>query len=478
MRDLCDVTLVAIDTVNHALALRALELSRRELRFARTLWLTDRVPAALAVPADVDVGTIEQLSSREAYSQFVLKRLLPFVTTTHVLLVQWDGYVANAEAWDAAFLACDYIGARWFWQPPGFRVGNGGFSLRSRRLLAALQDPRIILEDAEDLTIGHAFRPLLESEFAIRFADEALADRFAFEAAYPVGRPFGFHGLFNFARVVDDAELASLATTFTDAIARSPQMIQLVRNAIAAGHWRAAVALAERRVAASPADADAVALLAQAQSGAAHTPVASRNEPCPCGSGRRYKHCHGTAAPAARSPALPAEALAQRALDDHRRGDVVAAERGYRAALEAAPAQPHAMHYLGVIAYQRGEAAEALPLIMRSVDLLPAEPEFHNNAGLVLAALGRNDEAAAAHRRALAIDPRHAAAWSNLGLALSAGNALPAAIDAFSRAVAIAPDYGEAHWNLALALLRQGDFARGFREYEWRLSLPAFRGAP
>jgi len=486
MRDLSDVTLACVDTANHALAIRALDRSRQHLRFGRVLFLTDRIPAGIALPAGVDVETIDSLPSREAYSEFVLKNLLPFVRTTYALLIQWDGYVVNPEAWDPAFLACDFIGARWFWQPEGFRVGNGGFSLRSRRLLEALQDPRIVLKEVEDLTIGHTFRPLLEAEHAIRFADEALADRFAFEAAYPIGRPFGFHGLFNFARVVDDAELAMLAASFGERIARSPQLRQLVRNAIAAGKWRAAVALAERRLAALPGDAEAAALVAHAKDGAARAPAAGRNDPCPCGSGKRYKHCHGAVVPTAPANADPsassatrlADAVAQRALDAHRRGDLETAERGYRSALHASPEQPHALHYLGVLAYQRGAFRDALPLATRGAELLPTEPEFHNNVGLVLAALGRDEDAASAYRRALALNPAHAAAWSNLGLALSATNALDEAIDAFGRAISLAPSYGEAHWNLALALLRKGDYARGWHEYEWRLELPAFRGAP
>jgi preprotein translocase subunit SecA len=24
-----------------------------------------------------------------------------------------------------------------------------------------------------------------------------------------------------------------------------------------------------------------------------HTPKVGRNDPCPCGSGKKYKHCHG-----------------------------------------------------------------------------------------------------------------------------------------------------------------------------------------
>jgi len=469
-----DVTLIAVDTANHALALRALQRSREQLQFARTLFLTDRIPDGVTLPDGIDVRTIAPLASRDTYSALMLKALLPHVETSHALIVQWDGYVVNAKAWETAFLDCDYIGARWFWQPPGFRVGNGGFSLRSRRLLVALQDPRVVLADAEDLTIGHAFRPLLEREHRIRFADEDTAERFAFEAAHPIGLPFGFHGLFNFARVVPAAELEALAASFAPAIAGSPQMAQLVRNAMAAGMWRPAVALAQRRAAALPDDPASTALLQQAQAGAASAPAASRNDPCPCGSGKRYKHCHGaTGAVAVAAPS--AHALVDTALAAHRRGDLDAAERGYRAALTLEPDAPLAVHYLGVVAYQRGQPADALPLLERAVALVPGEPEFHNNLGLVLAALDRHADAIGAYRRALVLRPAHAIAWSNLGLALTASGQLDDAIDALSRAIALAPDYGEAHWNLGLALLRSGQFGRGWPEYEWRLALPAFQ---
>jgi len=474
MTALPDVTLIAVDTANHALALRALQRSREQLQFARTLILTDRIPAGVELPGGIDVRTIAPLASRDAYSALMLKALLPHVETSHALIVQWDGYVVNAQAWDPAFLDCDYVGARWFWQPAGFRVGNGGFSLRSRRLLVALQDPRVVLTGAEDLTIGHAFRPLLEREHGIRFADEETAERFAFEAAHPIGRPFGFHGLFNFARVVPAAELETLAASFSPAIAGSPQMAQLIRNAMAAGMWRPAVALAQRRVAVVPDDPVSMALLQQAQAGAASAPVAARNDPCPCGSGKRYKHCHG-ATGAVATPAASARALVDAALAAHRRGDLDAAERSYRAALALEPDAPLAVHYLGVVAHQRGRPADALPLLERAVALVPGEPEFHNNLGLVLAALDRPADAIAAYRHALALRPAHAVAWSNLGLALTASGQLDDAIDALTRAVALAPDYGEAHWNLGLARLRSGDFARGWPEYEWRLALPAFR---
>src|SRR5437667_12420981 len=109
---------------------------------------------------------------------------------------------------------------------------------------------------------------MLEREHAIRFADEALADRFSFEAAYPVGTPFGFHGLFNFCRTVPPPEIAILAPSFSDAIARSMQLLQLLRNCIALGQWDAAHAVALRMLAATPDPAQAAASLDRAQRGA------------------------------------------------------------------------------------------------------------------------------------------------------------------------------------------------------------------
>ena len=412
----------------------------------------------------------------------MLKSLARHVDTPHVLLIQWDGYVVNPAAFDPAFLDCDYIGAKWYWCEDGMRVGNGGFSLRSRKLLAALQDPRIEPVGAEDIAIGRTHRRLLEHEFGIRYASEALADRFAFEAAYPVGLPFGFHGLYNFCRVVPPAELAALAAGVSDAIARSIQLGQLLRNCIALGQWDAAAALARRRLAAMPGNAEATAALARAEAGLASGPAVGRNDPCPCGSGKRYKQCHGAlgAAPLnvsqAPAPAPSADALAKQGLAAHQRGDLDAAERAYRAALANEREHPLALHYLGVIHHQRGRHEDALPLLERAAVLVAGEPEFHNNLGLVLAALDRDDDAIDAYRRALARKPDHATAWNNLGLAYQAMNRLPDAVAAFRRALALTPAFAQAHWNLALALLAQGDHVEGFREYEWRLRLAELGG--
>lgn len=475
MIELPDVTLCCIDSANHRLALRALERSRRGIRFGRTLFLTSGLSEAIVVPDDIELVPIPSIASRDAYSQFVLKSLGSYISTGHVLLVQWDGHVINPESWDERFLDWDYIGAQWFWHKDGMKVGNGGFSLRSRRLLAAVDDPRITLSPngAEDETICRRFRPLLEGEYGIRFAPESVADRFSFEAAYPTGRPFGFHGLYNFCRVLGEDEIVSLVDSFSDPIAVSPQLDQLLRNCLALQQWKAASAIARRILASQPTNLELQQLLRQANAGATQSPVRNRNDPCPCGSGKRYKHCHGTMGPiAATSPPPSPDDLVGRGMQAHQRGDLASAEQAYRAALEINPQHPYALHYLGVIRYQSERISEALPLLEQAVALVPHESEFHNNLGLALLASDRSVEAIAAHREALRLAPGNLTAANNLGLALQEANDLPGAIAAYRQALAGAAEFARAHWNLGLALLANGEFEEGWREYEWRLAIP------
>lgn len=488
MIELPEITLIAADTANHALAARALARSTAGIRFARAVWLTDAIPPGVDVPSGIEVLTIPPIDSRAGYSRLVLKGLAPYVATSHVLLVQWDGFVLHPDAWDPRFLECDYLGARWFWHTDGMDVGNGGFSLRSRRLIDALADPRIDGDAAEDELIARTFRPLLERDHGIRFGTAPMAERFSFEVAALPARTFGFHGLYNFPRVMKQHELAPLVAQLSDEVTRSPQCLQLLRNARALSQWQVVRALAQRMLATSPADAEVEAALGEAVARDRPHAAVGRNDPCPCGSGRRFKHCHGSAtsgpeavsvpaaAAASTAPVVDVERLTRRGLDAHRRGEIDAAVRDYRAALALDPGANTATHYLGVAHYQRGNLGDALPLVERSLEIAPHEAEFYNNAGLLYAALDRFDDAVAAHRSALAARDDHVAAWNNLGLALAQRNELDDAIDAYRHALALEPGFAEARWNLALALLARGDYAEGWREYDARLGLDALAG--
>ena len=89
-------------------------------------------------------------------------------------------------------------------------VGNGGFSLRSRTLLEALQDPQIVASHPEDTAICRTHREYLEREHGIAFAPATVADQFSFEHVEPRGPSFGFHGQINITRFVDDKAIRML----------------------------------------------------------------------------------------------------------------------------------------------------------------------------------------------------------------------------------------------------------------------------
>lgn len=217
--NLATVTLVAVTSVALEATVDALRASMAQARFARALLLSDRPP--LGDHQGIEWRQIEPLTSREAYSCFMLRDLAEHIRTSHVLCIQWDGYVLDGAAWDAAFLEYDYIGAPWPHFTDGHNVGNGGFSLRSRRLLEVSRELPIDPPPLEDIIIGRLYRPQLEQQ-DIRFAPEAVARRFAYERTEATGREFGFHGAFNLVRHVPAAHLLRLLRSLEpDLLARS-----------------------------------------------------------------------------------------------------------------------------------------------------------------------------------------------------------------------------------------------------------------
>jgi tetratricopeptide (TPR) repeat protein len=474
------VTLCCIDCVNHELALAAIGQCVQKCGFARVLFLTDRDFAL----DGLEVVRITPLTSRDDYSRFVIKELAQYVHTEFVLIIQWDGFIVNPSAWTDEFLTYDYIGAKWGWYDDGHTVGNGGFSLRSKRLLDALADTHISEFAAEDLAICRSYRPYLEANHAIRFAPEEVADRFAFEGSYFEQLPFGFHGLFNFWLFFQQPELAAFLEMATPGILGSVQCLQLAKNYAEVQRGDEAAMVLRKILGAHPAYAEAASLLKSVAGSRPGTDATTaieavgRNNPCPCGSGKRYKECHGAlgqATPASGTSHAPESTIAAvlaRALAVHQQGDLFVAESLYQQALRVEPANAIARHYLGVIAYQQQRFDEARGMLERALVGNERQPDFHNNLGLVLHRLGELDRAIGCFEQARALKPDYVEAHNNLGLALQDEHCYEEALACFDQALALRPEFAEAHWNRALLYLLNGDYDRGWREYEWRLRHP------
>lgn len=193
MQHLSKVTLIAIDCYNYGGAVASLKKSMEQCKFASVKFLTD---IEIEID-DVEVIQIPTISSKEEYSHFCIKELDKYFDTEFVLLTQHDAWVLDGDAWDDDFYNYDYIGAPWLYVD-GRNIGNGGFSLRSKKLQNILsKDFEIRMTSPEDEIIGRLYRNYLEYTYQIKFPTEDVADKFAFELREPTQKTFGFHGYFH-----------------------------------------------------------------------------------------------------------------------------------------------------------------------------------------------------------------------------------------------------------------------------------------
>lgn len=136
----------------------------------------------------------------------------------------------------------------------------------------------------------------------------------------------------------------------------------------------------------------------------------------------------------------------------HRAGRLAEAETRYRAVLDRDAAHVDALHHLGLIALERGDAGRALDLIGRAVRARPEDAILNNNLANARRRLGHRQAARASYRRALAAEPGLPDAWANLGALLAeTGEPVPSIL-AHRRALALDDEIPELHFALALAL--------------------------
>ena len=181
----------------------------------------------------------------------------------------------------------------------------------------------------------------------------------------------------------------------------------------------------------------------------------SRNAPCPCGSGKKYKHCcAGKTAPQAPTPADFNQLAVL-----FKSGRYVELERHTRMLLEQYPEAGLVWKLLCIALQMQGK--DTLLALQKAAKFLPNDAEIHNNLGNVLQAHGQHAEAAASLRRALMLAPDFVEAHANLGNALKDLGQLDAAVASYRRVLKINPNIAELHSNLGAVLheLQQFDEA-------------------
>jgi tetratricopeptide (TPR) repeat protein len=171
-------------------------------------------------------------------------------------------------------------------------------------------------------------------------------------------------------------------------------------------------------------------------------------------------------------------------------------------ALELAPHVPETHYKRGLVLHELGRYHESLADYERTIALDPSYAEVHDSRGTVLKDLHRYEEALASYERAIVLKPDYARAYSNRGNLLATlgrhtaalasydaalsltpedpdvhcnrGNLLgdlgrhEEALASLDRAVSLDADHAQSHFSRAFVHLMLGDFASGWRDFEWR----------
>ena len=179
-----------------------------------------------------------------------------------------------------------------------------------------------------------------------------------------------------------------------------------------------------------------------------------RKDPCPCGSGKRYKHCCGASGGALSPLAQNAEALFRQAHQAHVAGQLDLAVAGYNRALALNPGHSESMHYLGLLALGAGDTGRALALIDQSIRLKPDDADFWSNLALVHETRKDWAGARAAYEKSLALSPKHAEREMRLASTLRQMGETEAAITHYRQSLRLAPAFWPACLDLGSALLK------------------------
>lgn len=186
----------------------------------------------------------------------------------------------------------------------------------------------------------------------------------------------------------------------------------------------------------------------------------ARNDPCPCGSGKKYKQCclasHDQNTTSARTEAVDVAKAMQMAIAHHEAGRLLEADATCKHILETSPNYPDALHLQGMIAYQVGMLDVAEVLLNSAVAFGPKNADAHHNLGIVLMAQDKPDEAQKHFQKTVALQPGHGSGHFSLGNAYKAQDKLDEAISSYQKAVVLTPEHAQLHNNLGDALQSQG----------------------
>jgi hypothetical protein len=213
--------LIGMDQVDFKRAVLITDSSKTDLDQFKYVLMTNRIEVC-DMSVDLNENLLNDDTNREGFRDSFLTQVKKYMTDDFCLNFQHDSTIIDTGQWSDRFLEYDYIGAPWpisIIQSSDMvngriknlptQVGNGGFSLRSRKFV----------EESVGLESHHKNEDLNTCIFnywhlktkGVELADNVLAGQFSSEHPVPeIGKyfdrsllftygSFGFHGEFNSA---------------------------------------------------------------------------------------------------------------------------------------------------------------------------------------------------------------------------------------------------------------------------------------
>jgi len=197
MLNLNNTTLVMVDGCNKDFEINE-DIIKKTLSFAHFNNVIHFTSNMSNKSKNSQIINCKELNYQE-FSNFCVYEIPLHIKSDFALFMQSDGFIINPKLFDLNFFNYDYIGAPWpmnlFGTHPPI-VGNGGFSLRSQKMLqTGLQISK--LQFNEDFEICITNQSLFH-DMGCKYAPVELAKKFSIENRldedHQLSTCFGFHG--------------------------------------------------------------------------------------------------------------------------------------------------------------------------------------------------------------------------------------------------------------------------------------------
>lgn len=144
---------------------------------------------------------------------------------------------------------------------------------------------------------------------------------------------------------------------------------------------------------------------------------------------------------------LEIENLLTNALERHRGGQILEAQKIYLQILLLEPKNFSALQLMGLTHLQTKKYQDAIDYLNQAIDINPQFEACYLNRGIALQSLQKYDDAMLSYQNAIQLKQDYVEAYSNLGVTLYTLKRYEEALDCYAKAITINPNFSDSYSN-------------------------------